>query len=363
MVVDQGFIVAPSTVTTEFKTDVVTVTLHSFHLIEVVEEYSGFGAWVYDVAQKLTPQERYHHSLVNTLSELPFATKGIWATFEAFLDDVAAIDATQLRDESMFWMKEKASFNTPDDVLGSVDDFIQFMKQCFSAKIERGMTFDEKRWRDMYAYFKNPTLMKSTLLDHLQTMWTRYAKDEWMRHKNELEETVSAYRDIDFSGLTFFEVLEAVTGRDLRGNDYYHETANKIARIIFIPSPHIGPYVALMPTTDARTFLLVFGARLPKGLKATSPNLNRSELLIRMSALADDTRLQMLELLVQHGELCAQDFINMLGLSQSSASRHLRQLTASGYIIERRKEVAKCYNLNRDRIEDTLQALKTFLKA
>lgn len=363
MVVDQDFIVAPSTVTTEFKTDVVTVTLHSFHLIEVVDEYSGFGAWVYDVAQKLSAEERYHHSLVNTLSELPFSTKGIWGTFESFLDELAMMDAIAIRDAYMSWMREKQPFSDADDVLKTPEAFVNFVRACLANKIEHGMIFNEQRWHDIYTYLNNPSSMKQALLDHLRMMWERYAKDEWKRHQKELEETVAAYRNIDFSGLTFFEVLEAVTGRDLRGNDYYHETANKIAKLIFIPSPHIGPYVALMPTTEIRTFLLVFGARLPKGLKTGSPNLNRSELLIRMSALADDTRLQMLELLVQHGELCAQDFITMLGLSQSSASRHLRQLTASGYIIERRKEVAKCYSLNHDRIDDTLQALKTFLKS
>jgi ArsR family transcriptional regulator, arsenate/arsenite/antimonite-responsive transcriptional repressor len=95
----------------------------------------------------------------------------------------------------------------------------------------------------------------------------------------------------------------------------------------------------------------------------TSPALSRSELLVRLSALADDTRLQILELLTQHDELCAQDVIEMLDLSQSAASRHLRQLTATGYLLERRREVAKCYSLNPQRVDDTLRALKRFLRA
>jgi DNA-binding transcriptional ArsR family regulator len=65
----------------------------------------------------------------------------------------------------------------------------------------------------------------------------------------------------------------------------------------------------------------------------------------------------MVELLAQREEICAQDFMSLLELSQSSASRHLRQLTASGFLTERRRDVAKCYSLNRERLTDTLKAL------
>jgi DNA-binding transcriptional ArsR family regulator len=50
-----------------------------------------------------------------------------------------------------------------------------------------------------------------------------------------------------------------------------------------------------------------------------------------------------------------------LDLSQSAVSRHLRQISAAGYITERWHDGSKCYRLNRERINDTLQALKRFL--
>ena len=128
------------------------------------------------------------------------------------------------------------------------------------------------------------------------------------------------------------------------------------------PSAHIGPYVSYFQSDDDEDVIqIIFGARLPEGAQVESPALSRSELLVRLNALADDTRLRMLELLTQQGELCAQDFITMLDLSQSSASRHLRQLTATGYVTERRREVAKCYSLNGKRLDDILQAMKLFL--
>jgi DNA-binding transcriptional ArsR family regulator len=50
-----------------------------------------------------------------------------------------------------------------------------------------------------------------------------------------------------------------------------------------------------------------------------------------------------------------------LDLSQSAASRHLKQLSATGFLAERRCTGAKCYDLNPQRIEDTLTAISLFL--
>jgi len=107
--------------------------------------------------------------------------------------------------------------------------------------------------------------------------------------------------------------------------------------------------------------MVFFGVRQPRDVGHQNAALRRSELLVWLNALADETRLRMLEMLAREEEICAQDFITTLELSQSSASRHLRQLTASGYVTERRRDVAKCYSLNRERVEDTVRALQQLL--
>jgi DNA-binding IclR family transcriptional regulator len=65
-------------------------------------------------------------------------------------------------------------------------------------------------------------------------------------------------------------------------------------------------------------------------------------------------------LIRERGELCAQEIIDLLELSQSTCSRHLRQLTASGYLRERRTESGKCYSLNPDRLVDTARAIESY---
>jgi ArsR family transcriptional regulator len=53
-------------------------------------------------------------------------------------------------------------------------------------------------------------------------------------------------------------------------------------------------------------------------------------------ALSDETRLQMLGLLLRKGELCVCDFVEVLAVTQSKASRHLRYLVNAGLLQDRR---------------------------
>jgi ArsR family transcriptional regulator len=54
------------------------------------------------------------------------------------------------------------------------------------------------------------------------------------------------------------------------------------------------------------------------------------------AVLADEARLKMLWLLFNHRELCVCDFMQVLGITQSKASRHLRILYRAGLVTDRR---------------------------
>ena len=56
-------------------------------------------------------------------------------------------------------------------------------------------------------------------------------------------------------------------------------------------------------------------------------------------ALSDETRLAMLGLLLDRGELCVCDFVEVLQITQSKASRHLRHLVNAGLLDDRREAI------------------------
>jgi ArsR family transcriptional regulator len=62
-------------------------------------------------------------------------------------------------------------------------------------------------------------------------------------------------------------------------------------------------------------------------------------------SLADETRLQILWLLMDQEELCVCDIMRTLGITQSKASRHLRYLFNVGLVTDRREGVWMNYRL------------------
>ncbi len=63
-------------------------------------------------------------------------------------------------------------------------------------------------------------------------------------------------------------------------------------------------------------------------------------------ALADETRLRILWLLMSEDELCVCDIMRVLGITQSRASRHLRYLYNQGLVTDRREGVWMYYRLS-----------------
>jgi ArsR family transcriptional regulator, arsenate/arsenite/antimonite-responsive transcriptional repressor len=63
-------------------------------------------------------------------------------------------------------------------------------------------------------------------------------------------------------------------------------------------------------------------------------------------ALADETRLQIMALLLHSDELCVCDCMQVLAISQSKASRHLRYLANAGLVEDRREAVWVYYRIS-----------------
>jgi ArsR family transcriptional regulator len=78
--------------------------------------------------------------------------------------------------------------------------------------------------------------------------------------------------------------------------------------------------------------------------------------------LADEARLQMLWLLFNHQELCVCDFMAVLEITQSKASRHLRTLYGAGLVSDRRSGLWIYYSL-RPVIDDFARAFLETLRS
>ena len=94
----------------------------------------------------------------------------------------------------------------------------------------------------------------------------------------------------------------------------------------------------------------------------------------RFKILSEPLRLQILNLLMVHGELCVSELVEALGQNQANVSKHLNLMAKEG-ILSRRKEGLKIYYKIQDpsiqgicmlvcgRLKDEAKELHELLKA
>ncbi len=241
-------------------------------------------------------------------------------------------------------------------LLESVDAFLEFLAERFPPE-----SIDPDIESEAHRYLNDPPAMQSLIVSHFRSMWRDVLSSEWERVAPMLQASADAFQQLDLGDLSRFEAAKLVVGREFgeEEEEHWKQAFEQVERLVFAPSAHLGPYLGKFRASD--TLWVLFGARIPEGMQIHAPDLSRAEILVRLSALADDTRLRILKLVSEKGEQRSQDIMTQLELSQSAVSRHLKQLSATGYLYERRCEGAKCYTLNPDRIKDTLSAISLFL--
>jgi DNA-binding transcriptional ArsR family regulator len=363
---DRNYILAPETISVKFQLAPARACLESLELIADADDFDGLDEWIYTTREAMSPEQRYNNDLVmhgmfHCIQKLHIEHQAM----AEFLDHLETLNAVELRDNCLETLlgyhdhkitkmdREPFPAPTAEHLLEDVEHYVDYLTKLYGDHV------NEPLLRDVHALYTKPTSMKALLVHHLHDMWNKYLADEWQRVEPRLRASVDAYSKMSFSGMSIVDIASTVTGRDFRGNVFLNEEIQGGTEIVFYPAPHIGPYVTVS-NEDGRIDI-VFRARMPDVVPSPSPQIDRSDLLVRLGALADDTRMQILNLLLDGEELCAPQIMKVLGLSQSAASRHLRQLSATGFLTERRHEGAKCYSLNQRRVEEVIQALQDHL--
>jgi len=363
----QDTIIAPETVRVHVSLAPAHNAFHSLMLVYNADEFSGLGEWVPQTWAAMTPGERETHRLVfNGFHYAAVPEKG-WPSFPAYVDHLAAMDPIALRDKMLrayacippgdgttcLGMGDEPLPVDLDQALSSVDAYIDFLVARFGSD-----HVDREIETHAYSLVMDPPAMQATITDHLSAMWTNYLAPEWARVEPMLQDAVRAFQQVPLAGKSMLEAAQWITGQEL-AEEKWQQALAQAEQVIFVPSAHVGPYLGRF--CPSRILWVVFGARLPEGAPFEAPDLSRAEILVRLNALSDSNRLRILKWIAERGELNSQDLISELELSQSTVSRHLTQLTATGYLNERRCNGAKCYTLNPGRIRDTLQAISAFL--
>lgn len=366
---NRDFILSPASTQIEVVKNQAAAMLNVLMMLTYYENYSGMGEWLTQAERKMDEKRRAQNHLVMEYLYGAVSLLDNESDYLAYVHKLEAQDPRQMRDqvlEHLLQWAEKWGGPLSENILDDEETFIQELLNAYKQMLlkkheeECGPADEQERRAKYLAIFpllKHPRELQATVVEHLSWMWHNVLEAHWQEIEPLLDEVVSAFQKQDYSRLAPLDAVQAVAGRDLR-NHPWGETISQARHIQFIITPEMGPYVSMF--SDDSKLRLFCGARLPEGTQSDSSAVSRSELLVRLSALADDNRLRILEVIARQGEMCAQDVITELHFSQSAASRHLRQLSATGYLNERTRHGAKCYTLNTERVDQTLEALRHF---
>lgn len=176
--------------------------------------------------------------------------------------------------------------------------------------------------------------MHSQVIDHLRALWATLLASEWQRHTHMLTKMTSTLNDLVFNQPQWqtadpFHALRFLL--QIEPDDRQLAQVMGVRRILLVLSPHLPAQLVRFDQGETLWVVRTFDPQLLR-----RDPLRRAEVLGPLNALADDTRLRILELLVEHGEQRAQEIIVQLEGSQGNVSRHLKQLVGAGLARERR---------------------------
>ena len=358
---------APSkVVNVSFSVEPAYNVIGSLSLFDMARDFTGLGDWVYQTTKQLSLGQLRTNQIV-LIDVTAHLGDGHWASFPEWVDYLAAQEAEVMRDHAMrTWL---ATVSKIIDLEMPGASALLADRAAYLALVEEyhrrkggGESPDLSLWAKRHGLLNDPHGWQELTVTHLRTMWDEVMAPEWDRNLPVLEESAAAFESLGLSGLTAAEAIEQVIMRASPPPEHFLRWIEAIEHIIFIPSVHTGPYLVHLGGLSDTVVRFLYGARVPEGAHISIPALGRSELLMRLSALADDTRLRILELLGKNGERNTPNIMAQLEISQSAASRHLEHLTATGYLDVRRHEGANWYQLTPTGIDRTFGALKRFCR-
>jgi DNA-binding transcriptional ArsR family regulator len=320
----------------------------------------GISDWVDATVAAMTPEERERSG--HACETVGFVSRTTAETVEEFVEALRATDSRTLFSHQLRHLVEKASMMlsgpqvpAPEELIKNETAFVGLIERMHEAKDE---PFSKEEAHADYRRMSAPDYAARSA-EVISELWNKYLRDEWSAVRLTVEESVAAFRSIEIPGNGVQEKLKFVTQRDYIPEQWIDAIQNT-REIVFVPSVHIGPYMLLLDHDHERA-IIVGRARIPEGATASSATLTRADLLIRLEALSDSVRLAILEMAAREDKITTQDVMDKLSLSQSSASRHLTQLAATGLLTVDASERTKRYSVHTRRIDDVCNGIQQLL--
>jgi DNA-binding transcriptional ArsR family regulator len=300
--------------------------LLSLALLTAEPGYAGVEPWVAQTAAGLTGAQRARNRLIFAGLGGALIPDADYPSFPAYLDAIAAAAPADLRERALHAI---------------------------------GPELDQNLLAEAQRLLADPPAMQDLIVGHLRELWELALGATWEQQLARLAGLVLYLEQRPLPAGSAADLIRAFIGRELP--DSIAVQLGGVRHVAFVLTPHVRLHAERFGSPD--TIWVFVLAHFPSLAVRAAP-IRRGELLRPLVALADDSRLHILELLARHGELPTQEIIALLDQSQPNVSRHLKQLVAAGFVEELRGEGAnKRYALAPQQLDATFWTLKRLLSA
>ncbi len=334
--------------------------LNSFSLLSETSKLSGLNTWLIQTATTLTPEQHHTNRLLFEGLRDALLPEQDEPDFPTYLQHFAGQNPEVMRNRFLERLSSRFALCVSDENTYAGPDVARLLSdvQAYLTCVEYVVVdapFDPVLQTEVHTLLQDATALHHMIVTHLETLWQLFAP-EWKRVQATLRWQVEMFTYGLDEKTTVEEAFLTCTGRNLP-SDIAARLIEE-GETILVPSWHIGRQVTLWQSDTATRLFFSEPPNYDVAVMRSAP-IGKPELRARLAALADDTRLRIIELLMQQDEMLAQDIINALELSQSSVSRHLKQLVSMKYLYERRGEGAnKTYRLSAFYFERTARAIE-----
>ena len=310
--------------------------------------------WAAAVAGRLTSAQRDRNRLIfDGLGAALLPTKA-YRHFPPYVDGLAAVTPAALRDRLLARMSERVPHEEPIARLDDVDAWVDYVARCYP-----NMPMDRALQQEVHALLNDPDVLQQMIVTHLRELWRDVLAEPWAKQLSMMEYVTTELNARPWPTASPDDLIRAFLRRE-PPREIRSQLAG-VQHVIFVPSPYLHLHAARFgdPTT-----IWVFVQADFWALPMRTEPIKRGEVLRTLRALADDVRLHLLELLVAHDEVRAQDLIAQVDVGQSTVSRHLKQLRAVELITEQRgTDANKSYRFNPQTVNDLVYKLQQLLTA
>lgn len=201
------------------------------------------------------------------------------------------------------------------------------------------------------AFLKDLSQLKRRFIAVVERFWRKVYEAEWAATLPLMEWSVAYHRRQRYQ-LNFPDLFVAVTGCPLP-EAYADLTPD---RVCFVPSCYLGSYLAFM--NHGQGITVFYNCRAtPTGGQPR----DGLELLPSLKALADETRLRIVEML-RGREMYARQIADSLGISLAAASRHLELMAGARVLCVRREGNVKLYAVDASALIHLAEALARLIE-